>query len=361
MDDLDRLGKWFFGKRILVTGHTGFKGGWLVQALKLLGAEVFGYSLPPESRESLYFASKVQGLLSGEVYGDIRDYASFFEFCERIEPEIVFHLAAQPLVLASISNPRHTFEVNFMGSLNVVEVLRKTKSVRVLLCVTTDKVYGAHGGKSVSEEDQFFASDPYSTSKACADLMVQSYLKTFKNSEMFKTAIVRAGNVIGGGDWAQDRLVPDFFRAVASNSVLNVRNPSHVRPWQHVITPTLGYLCLAWSLGRGQLSESEAWNLGPQDFECGSVEKVIELLSKNVTFSPVVKYQDAIGNQENPCLILDSAKSRELLGFHLDFSIEEIIAMTAEWYETYSNGGPVRELTIEQLRLGFSKAGLGEV
>lgn len=265
------------GKKVFLTGHTGFKGGWLSLWLQSLGAEVHGYALNPPTEPNLFTVAKVgQGMVSSTI-ADIRDASALAQAMEIVQPDIVFHLAAQPLVRYSYAEPTETYATNVMGTVNLFEVIRKTSTVRAALNITTDKCYeNREWLKPYREDEPLGGYDPYSSSKACSELVTAAYRQSFFTESGVAVASARAGNVIGGGDWAQDRLIPDFLRAIDSNKPLVVRAPNAIRPWQHVLEPLSGYLTLAERLFVDGADFAEAWNFGPADEDARNVEWIVE-------------------------------------------------------------------------------------
>lgn len=328
------------GRKVLVTGHTGFKGSWLALWLQRLGADVVGFSLDPPSDPNLFEAID----LGAEVRGrriDIRDFGPLSRGFEEEQPEVVFHLAAQPIVRLSYREPRETFQTNVMGTVNVLEAARLTGSVRALVNVTSDKCYENREWLwGYRETDHLGGSDPYSASKACSELVTASYLKSYfarasgEDTTGMAVASARAGNVIGGGDWGADRLIPDCVRAFASGRPLHLRYPRAVRPWQHVLDPLCGYLLLGAKLLGGAADFGGAWNFGPAEAELWPVERVVsrvfELLgSGEYTVDAGPKPHEA------GLLKLDCSKARALLGWRPRLSTAEALAQTATWYERY--------------------------
>jgi CDP-glucose 4,6-dehydratase len=324
-------------RRILVTGHTGFKGSWLCLWLASLGAQVRGFSLAPDTRPSHWDLLGLQAI--DDVRGDLRDPAAVDAAIRDWQPEIVFHLAAQPLVRRSYREPVVTFDTNVMGLVHVLEALRKTPSVRVFVNATTDKVYAdAIRADGYVESDPLGGHDPYSTSKACAELVTESYRKSFL-APAVQMATARAGNVIGGGDWAEDRLVPDIVRAVAGKTRLDIRNPSAVRPWQHVLEPLSGYLRLGQALFEGDVT-SYAWNFGPSVDANLPVSGLIEGIRRHwpelaVAVSPGPHPHEA------EVLRLDCKHASTDLGWTPVWDAAETIQRTVDWYGAYLADGTV--------------------
>ena len=352
---MKNLKQFYKGKKVLITGHTGFKGAWLTQILLNFGAEVCGYSLKPNTKPNLF------GVLGFEksikhVVGDIRNFKKLNETIANFKPDIIFHLAAQPIVRDSYDDPRYTYDVNVMGTVNVLESMR-INEVNTGVMITTDKVYkNLEKNIAYKEDDQLGGYDPYSNSKACADLVVSSYIQSFFNPKDYNTkhntliASARAGNVIGGGDWAKDRLVPDIMRAfLEKNEDLIIRSPKAIRPWQHVFEPLTGYMLLGMKLHQGQKDKSGGWNFGPENRDMQSVEKVLDLVIKKLGRGRVVVKEDRTKHEAN-LLKLNNTKSKTMLGWKPKFNLKKAISETAEWYETYyTDRNKSQELSIKQI------------
>jgi len=340
------------GRKILVTGHTGFTGGWACLWLGSLDAEVSGFSLPPDTVPALYgelaLTSRVPSIL-----GDICDYDLLLDALQQFQPELILHLAAQPLVRRSYREPVRTFAVNALGTAHVLEAARTVKSVRAVLCITTDKVYKNNEWPwPYRENDPLGGKDPYSASKAAAEMVIQSYAASFPWAEGKGpvVATARGGNIIGGGDWAEDRLIPDFVRAVTNNTTLALRYPDATRPWQHVLALVHGYLMLlAGLISDTPVRFAQAWNLGPQDPQQYSVRQVLELMSRHWQ-RPELEYMN---NQlpEAGALALDSSIARNNLGWIPPWDTERVVAETAAWYRDYYKAPTsARALTFNQIQ-----------
>jgi CDP-glucose 4,6-dehydratase len=339
------------GKRVFLTGHTGFKGSWLSLWLKQLGAEVTGFSLPPPTQPSLFELANVEkGMTS--LIGDIRDLEKLSSALKESKAEIVFHLAAQPLVRLSYKTPVDTYSTNVMGTVNLLESIRRINDVRSAVIVTTDKCYeNREWVWGYREEEPMGGHDPYSNSKGCAELVVSAYRKSFfSDPKRPQIASARAGNVIGGGDFAEDRLIPDIVRAALSKQKLMIRNPNATRPWQHVLEPLSGYLLLAERLYEENGSNfAEGWNFGPNDDDNWSVEKVITTLSAIWPNAPETILSPTLELYEANLLKLDISKAKSLLGWHPVLTIREAIAMTAEWYQAHEEDKKCLHLTVKQI------------
>ena len=319
------------GKKVLLTGHTGFKGSWLSIMLHKLGAIITGYALDPRTAGDNFLVCEV-GSFVNDVRGDIRDNDKLLQVFEESMPEIVFHLAAQPLVLASYKDPRDTYETNVMGTLNVLECIRRCPSVKCAVIITTDKCYeNMEQLQGYKETDRLGGYDPYSSSKACAEILVSSY----RNSFYENIATARAGNVIGGGDWASDRIVPDIVKSFVQNRKMEIRNPKAVRPWQHVIEPLYGYLLLGQSLYLSGKPFAEPWNFGPDSSGHMNVWELSSLMLDKLGGGELVDCSSGDAPHETGHLSLDITKARKLLGWNPVLSINEAIEFTSKWYKLY--------------------------
>jgi CDP-glucose 4,6-dehydratase len=338
------------GKRVVVTGHSGFKGSWLTLWLDRLGALVTGISLPPMTTPNLFSAAKVGELCQSHFF-DIRDPTGLAELIRMSRPEIVFHLAAQPLVRAGYRAPLATFETNVMGTAHALEALRGIGSVRVAVMVTTDKVYRDHGRPEIyGENDPLGGYDPYSASKAATEIVVECYRKSYLAAEGVTVASARAGNVIGGGDWSEERLIPDAVRAWQAGKALEVRRPAAVRPWQHVLEPLSGYLTLAQKLWEGS-APAGAYNFGPGTGEKTSVRDVIQMACRAYGAGNI-KYGDGKkGPHESDWLALDSGKARTTLGVAPRLTLAQAVDRTMAWYRAYEAGEDARQLCEADIAL----------
>ena len=346
-------------KRVLITGHTGFKGSWLAIWLKQLGAQVTGYALEPPSEPNLFTASALEKHVHHH-FGDVRDYAALASVFRQCEPEWVFHLAAQPIVRLSYEDPKRTFDTNVGGTVNVLEAVRQTPSVRVLVNVTSDKCYeNKEWVWGYRECDPMGGHDPYSASKGCAELVFQAYRKSFFPSGLSASnaplgaASARAGNVIGGGDWGRDRLLPDCIRALSADIPIGIRNPAAVRPWQFVLEPLFGYLLLGARLWENPAAYAGAWNFGPEDACHLTVKSVVECLIA-LWGNGLWEDLSAPGAlHEAKLLKLCCDKAHETLGWHGVLSIHECLQMTASWYKAFYESGPDQDmyaLCVDQIR-----------
>lgn len=335
-------------RRVLLTGHTGFKGTWLATWLHTMGAQVLGYSLPPEGEAyGLFRASGLEGRIQSH-YGDILDHARLQQLAQDFHPELVMHLAAQSLVRKSYAEPVNTYAVNVMGTVHVLEVARQVESIQAVLVVTTDKCYENQEWLwPYRENDRLGGHDPYSNSKACAELVTDSYRRSFLQSQCKWVATARAGNVIGGGDWAQDRLVPDAIRAFSQGQALEVRAPEATRPWQHVLDPLCGYLLLAEKLLAGQARFAEAFNFGPGDEH--RVGEVVEHLVQG--WGPPASFFTPPGQHPHEAsrLHLDSQKARQLLGWEPRLDFAQAVSKTVQFYRNWNCGCDAWQLLCADL------------
>lgn len=351
MEDLvDHPLDFFKGKRVFVTGHTGFKGAWLAYWLHLLGAEVYGYALSPTVENSLFSLLKLEERIMHRI-GDVRNYDYLYKEMRRFEPEFVFHLAAQSLVVPSYSNPRETYEINVQGAVNLLEAVRQLDCVRSLIYVTSDKCYlNKEWIWAYREIDELGGHDPYSSSKACAEMVFNGYYASFfQKMTRLGVGSVRAGNVIGGGDWSPFRIIPDFVRAMMSNKVLELRRPDAIRPWQHVLEPLYGYLQLAMQLYKEPSVFSGAWNFGPDYQSQVTVRDLIEHLIAACNKGAYEVVSSTPLEHEATFLKLDCSKSKQFLGWHPQLGFEKTIKLTAEWYQSFLAGASIPEITSSQI------------
>jgi CDP-glucose 4,6-dehydratase len=338
------------GQRVFLTGHTGFTGSWASAWLTAIGAEVCGYSLAPETQPSLWDELRL-GNSMRSVIGDINDRETLGRAIADFAPAVVLHLAAQPLVRRSYREPFDTFNTNVMGTLNVLEASRHVPGLKAIVCVTTDKVYeNREWPWPYRENDPLGGKDPYSASKSAAEMVIQSYQYAFpaKDGSPLPVATARGGNIIGGGDWSEDRLVPDFVRAVVNNTPITLRYPDATRPWQHVLALVQGYMMLAARLIEAPQSATRSWNLGPADGRALAVRTVLEALSS--TWSrPDLRYLSNPA-KEASLLALDSTLAREILGWRPAWEVDETIERTAAWYRDFYRGDEsALALTMRQI------------
>ena len=336
------------GKRVLLTGHTGFKGGWLALWLQRLGAQVTGIALPPNTAPDLFELARVADGLNSH-FCDIRDAAALAAIVHAARPEIVFHLAAQPLVRASYREPVATFAINVMGTAHLLEALRGFDGVRVAVMVTTDKVYRNNEWLyPYREDDPLGGHDPYSASKAASEIVISSYRDAFLVSRGVALASARAGNVIGGGDWSEDRLIPDAVRAWQTDRSLEIRRPLAVRPWQHVLEPLAGYLGLAQTLWQ-KPELAGAYNFGPRTDEAATVRQVVELARATYGKGEVTYGKSVEGPHETGWLALEVAKARVTLGIKPKWALTESVNRTMTWYRAQHAGADARNLCVAEI------------
>jgi CDP-glucose 4,6-dehydratase len=337
------------GKRVFLTGHTGFKGGWLALWLADMGAEVHGYALSPSTEPSFFMVCNLQARLKTNIIADIRDLATLTKAMQAARPDIVLHLAAQPLVRLSYDSPVETYAVNVMGTVNLLEAVRHTPSVKAVVNVTTDKCYeNREWVWPYRENEAMGGHDPYSSSKGCAELVTAAYRSSFLNSAGIYVASARAGNVIGGGDWAADRLIPDFLRALDSGNKLAIRSPGAVRPWQHVLEPLSGYLTIAEKLFTEGKTYAEAWNFGPEPTDAQTVQWIVEYLCQRV---PGATWQCDTLTQlhEANTLKLDSAKAKTRLNWQPRWNLKEALGHTLDWHKAWKSGADMSFTSLKQI------------
>ncbi len=325
------------GKRVLLTGHTGFKGAWMALWLNRLGAQVTGIGLPPVSTPNLFDLLSTPTIVDSQ-FCDIRDPILLATLIKKAQPEIVFHLAAQALVRASYQDPLATFSTNVQGTANVLDALRPLDSIRLVVAVTTDKVYrNLEQPFPYRETDALGGRDPYSASKAAAEIVIASYRDSYLQEKGVAVASARAGNVIGGGDWSQDRLIPDAIRAWNSNQPLHIRRPQAIRPWQHVLEPLAGYITLAEQLWQ-RPALSGAYNFGPQTYEAAAVRDVVQLAQDAYGMGQVIWGDGTEGPHEAGWLALEIAKACSMLGVKPQWPLEESVRRTVHWYRQHRDG-----------------------
>ncbi|HEY0220126.1 MAG TPA: CDP-glucose 4,6-dehydratase [Afipia sp.] len=338
------------GKRIFLTGHTGFKGGWMTLWLAKLGAHVTGVALDPPTTPSFYEVCALNKLLEADLRIDIRDSQALSAAMKTAAPEIVFHLAAQPLVRRSYHDPIETYQTNVMGTVNLFEAVRATPTVKAVVNVTTDKCYeNREWVWPYRENEPMGGHDPYSNSKACSELITASYRNSFFSRNGVALASGRAGNVIGGGDWAADRLLPDVFRAVETGETLVLRFPQATRPWQHVLEPIYGYLTLAEKLYREGIEFAEGWNFGPEEADSRSVQWIVErLISSGLPLR--WRHDDGPKVHEAGQLMLSSAKAKSKLSWHPRWHLAKALDQTFSWYQAWRAGSDMSEASREQIK-----------
>jgi CDP-glucose 4,6-dehydratase len=338
------------GKRVFLTGHTGFKGGWLALWLSEMGAEVHGYALSPATTQpSFYTATCLADRLTSSVIADIRDADTLRDSLLKAAPEIVLHLAAQPLVRYSYASPVETYAVNVMGTVNLFEAVRQATSVKSVVNVTTDKCYeNRERNAPYIEEEALGGYDPYSSSKACSELVTSAYRRSFLEAQGIALGSARAGNVIGGGDWSADRLLPDFLRAIDAGQTLTIRYPHAIRPWQHVLEPLSGYLQLAEKLYDENDAYAEAWNFGPEEADSRPVEWLVDKLCGRITGASW-RCEEAPQPHEAGTLKLDSSKAKQRLNWHPRWGLEQALANTVDWHLAWRKGADMRAFSLQQI------------
>ena len=352
----------YSGKKVLITGHTGFKGSWLAIWLHKMGAEVIGLALDPFSEKDNYVLSGIGGKIKADLRADIRDGQLLKDIFSQYQPEIVFHLAAQPLVRLSYEIPVETYEVNVMGTINVMEAIRVTDSVKVAVMITTDKCYeNREQIWGYRENEAMGGYDPYSSSKGAAEIAIASWRRSFFNPNEYEKhgksiASVRAGNVVGGGDWAIDRIIPDCIRALEQGKSIEIRSPKAIRPWQHVLEPLSGYLLLAKKMWNEPTKYCEGWNFGPRMESIVPVWEVAEKVVNEYGQGSLKNVSDSAALHEAKLLMLDISKAAFELGWEPKMNIDQCIALTVDWYKRYKQE-LVYDVCCEQINqfLNYSK------
>ncbi len=342
------------GRRVFLTGHTGFKGSWLALWLARRGAQVRGYALDPPTEPNLFTAASVATVLD-DVRGDTRDYAKLESAMTEFGPEVVFHLAAQPILRRSYTDPLLTYSTNVMGTAHVLEAVRKTSSVRVVVCITSDKCYqNQEWAWPYRETDTLGGFDPYSSSKACAELVCSAYRSSFfpvsrLNEHRVALATTRAGNVVGGGDWSQDRLIPDLIRGFQAGRPVLIRQPKAVRPWQHVLEPLSGYMLLAEKLLEAPSQFCSSFNFGPNDEDAWPVERIATKLAEMWGEGAAWTRDSVPSVHEDHTLTLDTSKARRQLGWRPRLGIEANLEWTVKWYRAWQQGADMNRETCVQI------------
>ena len=349
---LEELKAFYKGKKVLVTGHTGFKGSWLVRILTLAGAQVTGYALNPPTDPAFFEIAGLEDTIH-HIVGDVRDLAHLRRVFDEVKPEIVFHLAAQPIVRESYKEPVYTYETNVMGTVNILECVRLTDSVRSFLNVTTDKVYENREWEyGYRECDPLDGYDPYSNSKSCSELVTHSYKKSFFEDGRCAISTSRAGNVIGGGDFASDRIIPDCIRAAAAGKPIQVRNPHSTRPYQHVLEPLAVYLTIAMEQYKDGKYQGY-YNVGPDDRVCVTTGDLTDMFCNAWGDGMTWENHWAGGPHEANFLKLDCSKIKTVFGWKPRYTVKEAIEKTVEWSKEYLNGADMLEVTDRQIREFF--------
>lgn len=326
-------------KNVFITGHTGFKGSWLCIYLNLLGAKVTGYSLKPNTVPSLFNLAKIKKIIKKSIFADVKDFSLLFKTIKKAKPQIIFHLAAQPLVRYSYDNPKETFETNMNGTLNILECIKRIKTIKTGVIVTTDKVYKTNRNRIFNERDQLGGADPYSASKVCCEFLTSSYIQSFLNNSKQNVATARSGNVIGGGDFAKDRLVPDILKA---RKDIVIRNPHSIRPWQHVLDPLNGYIILAEHLIKQKkpLVES-SWNFAPNKGSFKTVKEMTNIFSKNLKKKIKIKKMDGY-RKEAHVLKLSNIKAKKILGWSPKLNFTQSIQSVLNWSNDLNKKGALK-------------------
>lgn len=350
---IDRKAFWQ-GRKVLITGHTGFKGSWLSLWLQKLEADVVGYALSPPTEPNLFEVAKVaDGMTS--IIGDVRDLETVKSVVQEHQPEILFHLAAQPIVRQSYKDPVETYSTNVMGTVNVLEAVRHTKGIRAVVSITSDKCYQNNEWVwGYRENDPVGGHDPYSSSKGAAELIISSFRNSYFTPDLYQhhgvgLASARAGNVIGGGDWARDRLIPDFMRAMMDDRPVIIRSPTAIRPWMHVLDPLNGYMQLAEHLARQGGEFAQAWNFGPSDEDTQTVSWIVDYLTKSWGENARWELGSAKHPHENRWLKLDYSKAFRYLEWSTRLHLSTALEWIVEWYKAYQANEDMNALTLEQI------------
>ncbi|MBI3699896.1 MAG: CDP-glucose 4,6-dehydratase [Afipia sp.] len=338
------------GRRVFLTGHTGFKGAWMALLLRSLGAEVSGFALPPDDERGVFVKADVAKDIAHRI-GDIRDLADLQSAIAEAKPDIVIHMAAQSLVRLSYDEPIETYATNVMGTVNLLEAVRRVPGIQATIIVTSDKCYENTGSpEGYREHDPMGGHDPYSSSKGCAELVTSAYRRSFFHAGgATAIASARAGNVIGGGDFARDRLVPDLMRAFMAGEVVRIRNPNAVRPWQHVLDPVIGYLVLAERLVADRQKYSEGWNFGPHRESAQPVSVLVESLVKKWGGGAKWELDGGHHPHEAAYLGLDCSKAESKLGWKPLIGLDQALQLSVDWYRAFDKGADMRELTLRQI------------
>jgi CDP-glucose 4,6-dehydratase len=351
LENLNTLKKFWKDKKVFITGHTGFKGAWLCIFMNLLGAKVYGYSLSPK-KKSLFNQANCKKFLKKNIYANIQNYNFLRNQILKIRPEIIFHLAAQPLVSKSFENPLETFNTNIIGTTNILNLVRNQKSIKSVVIITTDKVYEIKkNNKSYNEEDALGGKDPYSSSKVCAEIIMNSYNETFYKNNFLRNKIstARSGNVIGGGDYSENRLVPDIIEAINKKKKLVIRNPSNIRPWQHVIEPLLGYMKLAELQYKNKKIniKKPAWNFGPNKNSFVKVIDVVNYIENKVKLKKKVQKKQSFF--ETKILKLNSNKAKKYLKWYPVWNLKKSIDSVIEWNSLYKKTNNAKQICENQI------------
>lgn len=339
-------------KSVFITGHSGFKGSWLSLWLSSLGCNVHGYSLEPNTNPNLYSIFDIAKNITSSTFGDINNQILLKKALKECNPEIIIHMAAQPLVRESYRTPVETLNTNIIGTANVFDAARDLQNLKVILNITTDKCYkNLERTEPYKETEALGGHDPYSASKACSEIITSAYMKSFFNDLNINIASARAGNVIGGGDWSKDRLIPDLINANSNKKNLDIRSPSATRPWQHVLEPLSGYMALVEMLYQDGNKFNEPWNFGPDDKDVKSVEWISNYCSKKLVNLNWVDTSNQYSPHEAQLLQLDSTKAKAKLKWAPKWNIEVALDNTINWYESFANGNDMKKITLDQIEL----------
>jgi len=352
MNKIASLRKFWKGKKVFLTGHTGFKGSWFSILLNLLGAKVVGYSLKPNTNPNLFDLAKLDREMYASIIGDIRNYDKLKKCIYKFSPDFIVHMAAQSLVRESYESAKYTYEVNTLGTVNILDILNELSYVKSALIITTDKVYFNNNKKSYFKENDLLGGlDPYSSSKSCAELVVNSYNHSFLKKKNIYVATARAGNVIGGGDFSKDRIMPDYFRSLLKNKKLILRSPNSIRPWQHVLDPLNGYLLLLMKLYKKQKLANSSFNFGPRKLSNQSVSNVINLINKdfNNSVNVIKKNNSKKDYKESKILMLNSNKSKKILNWRNKYNLTQSIKLTSLWFKEYLKKKNILKATQDQI------------
>jgi CDP-glucose 4,6-dehydratase len=351
-DKFKILKKFWKNKKVFLTGHTGFKGSWLCIFLNILGAQVKGYSLRPEQKLNLFDLANINKLINSSIIGDIRDYNKLKNAISKFSPHIIIHMAAQPLVRDSYDDPKYTYEVNTIGTVNVLNILNELNFIKYALIITTDKVYlNNNKNNYYRENDVLGGLDPYSNSKSCAELVVSSYNYSFFSKKNIFVATARAGNIIGGGDFSKDRILPDYFHSLSANKKLILRSPNSIRPWQYIIDPLYGYLLLLMQLHRKKSFAENSWNFGPNKSNNKTVNHIINAINKEFNNSVRVVNKNSNSNKyrESKVLMLNSEKSKKYLNWKPKYNLEESIKLISFWHKEFLANKNILEISQKQI------------
>ena len=351
MENLEVNQTFWQGRSVFITGHTGFKGGWLALWLSLLGAKVYGYSLEAPTKPNFFDTINLKNIIQNSTIGDIRNLNELKNSMKEANPSVIFHMAAQPLVRQSYNDPVETFTTNIIGTVNLLEVARKIETVRAIVNITTDKCYENHeSDQPYNETHRLGGYDPYSSSKACSELATAAYRNSFFSKTEVKIASVRAGNVIGGGDWSDDRLIPDILKAFENSEPVVIRNPLSTRPWQHVLEPIAGYLVLAENLYIHGDDFAEGWNFGPKDEGCKSVDWILDKMVFNWGASASWELDKDNNPHEAGFLKLDCSKAANRLKWQPKWELQETLRMIVDWHQKYLKGKDLKEECLKEIQ-----------